>query len=338
MDNTKRLKAYKYRLYPNANQISLLNQHFGCARFVYNWALDKKTKAYKDNKINLSRRELQDSLVKLKKEPDTKWLSEVNSQTLLASLLNLDTAFKNFFKKNSKFPRFKKKYNGHQSFQCPQHVTVNFLNNTVNLPKIKNIKIKLHREFSGKIKTCTISKTPTNKFYISILVDNNETIPIPTTIEPNHTIGIDFGIKSLAITSDKQCFANNKFLSKNCKKLKTLQRRHAKKTKNSNNRIKAKLKLAKLHEKIASQRLDTIHQITAELVYKNHATCFALEDLHVKGMLSNHKLAKAIADSGFGLLRNKLEYKSKWSGKNVILAGRFDPSSKQCSNCHNIAV
>ncbi|MCK4264888.1 helix-turn-helix domain-containing protein, partial [Candidatus Babeliales bacterium] len=187
------LKAFKYRIYPNQFQKQKFAEHFGCARFVYNWALNKKETFYKKTKKNLSKRMLQDQLVALKKEQ--LWLTDVNSQTLLASLFNLDTAFTKFFKRSAKYPRFKKRYAGKQSYQCPQHVQVNFANNMVNLPKIKNIKAKLHREFEGRIKTCTISRIATNNYYISILVENGKKEPAPAYIEKEKKMGLDLGIK-----------------------------------------------------------------------------------------------------------------------------------------------
>ena len=257
----------------------------------------------------------------------------MNSQTLLASLANLDTAYKKFFQKKAKFPKFKKEYSGYQSYQCPQHVKVHFSSNTIDLPKIKGVKAELHRKFDGKIKTCTIKKTPTNKYFISVLVESKEIEPIATTITTEQTIGIDLGIKSLLITSDNHCQQNNKYLDRNQSKLKKLQRRLAKKVEKSSNRAKARQRLACLHEKIANQRLDSIHKASANLVYKTHATSFAVEDLNVKGMMKNHKLARAISDCSWSKFLDLLEYKSKWSGKNVITINRWAASSKTCSRC-----
>jgi len=329
-------KAYQYRIYPNKEQRELLAQHFGCARWVYNWGLAKKKQYYEEHQKSISKRHLQDELVALKKTEDKKWLNEVNSQTLLAALVNLDKAFKNFFSKKHKFPKFKKKYSGHQSYQCPQHVTVDFTNSVIDLPKIKQIKAKFHREFVGKIKTCTIKKTATDKYYISILVETENCIPISTTVEPEYTVGIDFGIKELLITSNGATEKNNKYLSKSIKKIKKLQKQLAKKQAKSANRAKVRKKLARAYEKTANQRLDNAHQASAKLVYKSQDTSFAVEDLHIKGMMKNHKLAKAIGDCGWGIFLKTLEYKSSWSGKNVIKIDRWLPSSKTCSGCGNV--
>lgn len=255
---------------------------------------------------------------------------------MLASLLNLDTAFRNFFQKRTKFPSSKKKYVGEQSFQCPQHVKVDLDNSYIDFPKIKNVKIKLHRKLIGKIKTCTIKKTPTNKYFVSILVKNDAIEPIAVSIREKETIGLDLGVKYLIIASNGDKYKNNKFSYKNTKRLKKLQRRLSKKQDKSSNRAKARVKLAKLHEKIAKQKLDEIHQASAKLVYKSQDTTFALEDLNISGMLKNHKLARAISDCSWNIFQRALEYKCKWAGENIIKIDRFSPSSKKCSKCGNI--
>ncbi len=328
------LKAYKYRIYPNAIQRQKFAEHFGCVRWVYNWALTRRQSHYKETGLTLSRIELQNELVSLKKE--ISWLKEVNSQSLLASLINFDTAYKNFFKRQTQFPRFKSKYHGRQSYQCPQHVKVDLDKNFVNLPKIKRIKIELHRKFSGEIKTCTVSKTPTDKYFISVLVDTNVLTPVSSPIEGDKTLGIDLGIKDFVITSSGDKEPNHKYLYKNQKRLKSAQRKFFKKIKGSANRAKARKKVAKIYEKLTSQRQDRAHQISAKLVYKNHDTSFAIEDLNVQGMMKNHKLAKSIGDCGWHFFTKTLQYKSQWSGKNVIMIDRWFPSSKTCSQCGKI--
>ena len=330
------LKAYKYRIYPNTEQENRFNQHFGCARWVYNWALNRKQEHYKKTKKSKSKRELQDELVHLKKTEDYKWLNDVNSQTLLSSLLHLHTAFTNFFHKRAKFPKFKKKYSARQKYQCPQHVVIDFENELIHLPKIKNVKAKLHRNFSGKIKTCTIERTVTNKYFVSVLVETLAKEPIKSTAEPELTIGIDLGVKELLTTNEGLQVQNYKYLQKGEKKLKKLQRRLSKKENKSANRGKARRLLAKAHERIANQRLNLLHQISSHLVYKNQATSIAIEDLHVKGMMKNHKLSKAIGDCSWGMLLRQLEYKTNWSGKNLIKIDRWFPSSKTCSNCGTV--
>ena len=196
------MRAFKYRIYPNTEQKVLLAKHFGCSRHVYNWALFEKDKHYKETGKSLSRRRLQDRLVASKKD-DKEWLTEVNSQSLLASLANLDAAFFNFFQGRAGFPKFKSKYSGWQSFQCPQHVTVDFEKAVINLPKLKGIKAKLHRPFSGTVKTVTVKRSPSGKYFASVLVDDGAVDPAPSIIEPEATIGLDVGLTHFLIDSER---------------------------------------------------------------------------------------------------------------------------------------
>ena len=326
------MRAYKYRIYPNAEQRVLIDKHFGCARHIYNWALAEKDKHYKETGKSLSKSELQKRIVASKKD-DKPWLSEVNSQTLLASLMNLETAFGNFFKGRAKFPRFKSKYSGWQSFQCPQHVTIDFEDNKINLPKLKGIKIKLHRIFEGQIKTVTVKRSPSGKYTVSVLVDNNFTAPIPTTVEDNKTLGLDVGISHFIIDSEGNKTNNPKYQKHSLPRLAIEQKKLARKKKGSNNRAKQKRCVATIHERIANQRYDFIHQETAKLADKNHATSFAVENLNIKGMVKNRKLSRAISDCGWGMFITTLRYKCEWNGKNLLTIDRFAPTSKTCSSC-----
>ena len=329
------LKAYKYRIYPNREQQVLIEKHFGCSRFVFNWALALQQRYYAIFGKSLSRGKIQSHLVKKKKKAKFSWLSEVNSQSLLNALLNVHTAFTNFFKGQAKFPRFKSKKIPQRSYQCPQHCTVNFAQGMINLPKLKGIKAVFSREFIGNIKTVTISKTATGKYYASVLVDNGETLPIPTTIEPSLTVGIDLGIHHLLNLSDGSKFDNPKHLAKASQRLSAQQKIFARKQKTSKNYQKQKLAVARIHEKVRNQRLDLHHKITHSLICENQATSYALEDLAVKNMVKNRKLAKAINDVGWGQFVTLLTYKAKWYGKNVLKVNRFFASSKTCSHCHH---
>ncbi len=329
------LKAYKYRIYPNREQQVLIERHFGCSRFVFNWAFALQKRYYAMFGKSLSRTKIQSHLVKKKKKARFAWLSEVNSQSLLNALLNVHTAFTNFFKGQAKFPRFKSKKIPQRSYQCPQHCTVNFAQGMINLPKIKGIKAVFSREFEGRIKTVTISKTATGKYYASILVENNEVAPTPTTIEPSLTVGIDLGIHHLLNLSDGSKFDNPKHLAKASQRLSAQQKIFARKQKTSKNYQKQKLAVARIHEKVRNQRLDLHHKITHSLMCENQATSYALEDLAVKNMVKNRKLAKAINDVGWGQFVTLLTYKAKWYGKNVLKVNRFFASSKTCSHCHH---
>lgn len=323
-------KAYKYRIYPNREQQELIAKHIGSARWIYNYALDKKVKLYQETGKGLSRFDIQKDLPSLKKDENTSWLKEVNSQSLQASLEHLDKAFTKFFKDKKGFPKFKSKKDNHQSFSIPQNTIVDFENNYINIPKIKtNIKCKLHRKFDGIVKTSTISKTPTGKYYISILVELNEDLPKKKPISEKQAIGIDLGIKTFATLSNGIEIENPKHLKKSIQKLKSLQRKVSKKVKGSNNRKKSVIKLAKLHEKIANQRLDFLHKTTYYLVTNYDTLC--LETLKSSNMMKNHKLAQALSDIAIGKFNEILEYKAEWFGCNILRIGQFEPSSKMCS-------
>ena len=284
---------------------------------------------------SLSRTQIQSQLVKKKKTGKFAWLNEVNSQSLLNALLNVYTAFTNFFKGRAKFPRFKSKKIPQRSYQCPQHCTANFEQGVINLPKIKGIKTVFSREFEGRVKTVTISKTATDKYYASILVENNEVVPTPTTIEPSLTVGIDLGISHLLNLSDGSKFDNPKYLANASKRLAIQQKIFARKQKQSKNYQKQKLAVARIHEKVRHGRLDLHHKITHSLICENQATSYALEDLAVKNMVKNRKLAKAINDVGWGQFVTLLTYKATWYGKNILKVNRFFASSKICSHCHH---
>jgi len=326
------MKAYRYRIYPNASQQELLEKHFGCVRHVYNWALDLKNKFYQEHQKNLSRSELQRLLVASKKQ-DKPWLAEVNSQSLLSSLLHLETAFINFFRGRAKFPRFKKKYASCRSFQCPQHVTIDFDSSLLNLPKLKGIKIKLHRQFTGKLKTVTIKRTACGEYYASIVVDDPSTFPIPSLIEADKILGLDVGINYFYTDSEGNKVANPNFLKKSLRRLAVAQRLLSRKQVSSKNRAKSRLLLANIYNRISNLRSNFIHQESAKLSVKNHATSFAVESLNIKGMIKNRCLSRAIADCGWGMFLNALTYKCREYGKNILKIDRFAPSSKTCSQC-----
>lgn len=324
------LRAYKYRMYPTEEQEVLLAKHFGCSRWVYNYALDKKIKTYQTTKESLSRFTIQKDLPELKKAEETKWLKEVNSQSLQVSLENLDKAFTKFFRDKKGFPKFKSKHDNRQSFSVPQNGIVDFGTNTISLPKFKTpIKCKLHRKFEGNSKTVTISKTSTGKYFVSVLVEVNEELPKLKLVDENKAIGIDLGIKTFAVLSNGEEIQNPKYLKSALKRLKKQQRKISKKVKGSNNRKKAVKKLAVLHEKVSNKRNDFLHKVTANLVSKHDTLC--LETLKVSNMIKNHNFAQALSDISIGKFNKILEYKAKWNGVNIIKIGQFEPSSRMCT-------
>jgi putative transposase len=327
-------KAFKYRIYPNQEQTVLINKHIGSCRWLYNYALNKKIEAYKKYKTRLSRFDLSADLPQLKKNKETEWLKEINSQALQMSLNNMDEAFTKFFRDKEGFPKFKSKHNNRQSFNIPQSVKADWENKKVSVPKIKNVRMALDRIPEGEIKSATISKTPTGKYFISILVDTKKKEPKKYKIQEETSVGVDLGIKDFAITSKGEKFDNPKHLKQYLRRLKKLQNRASKKQKGSENRRKANLRVALLHEKIGNSRNDFLHKLSSKLIAENQTIC--LEDLSVKNMLKNHKLAQSIQDCSWSKFNECLEYKAKWSGNNIVRIGRFEPSSKMCANCGKI--
>jgi putative transposase len=325
------LKAYKYRLYPSSEQRAKIDLTIDACRLIYNLALETKLYAWRSARIELSAYDLKNQLPELKNTHT--WLKDVDSQAIGMSIINMDKAFKNFHNGGG-FPRFKSKRKGVKSFQCPNNKReIDWDKETLTIPKVANIPIRLSRHFEGQIKTVTISKTPTGKYFASILVDNNTELPAKPAITEKSTIGIDVGIKSFVVTSDGRQFEPNRKLKSNLKRLQCLQRRASRKQKGGNNRRKANLYVAALHEKITNQRTDYIHQITTRLIRDNQTESIVIEDLSVIGMLKNGNLAQAISDVSFGKFFEVLKYKCEWYSKNLIVIDRWSPSSKRCSCC-----
>ena len=318
-------KTYRFRLYPTKEQEVLLNRHFGHSRWVYNHFLNERKEQYQADKKSDNYYKQAATLTKLKKEEETKWLKEVNSQTLQFALRSLDTAFLNFFRGNAQFPKFRSRKHKN-TFTIPQFGIL--IDDNISIPKFKDgIKLKLHREVKGKIGKMNITRTPTGKYHVSIFTEQ-EIEELPKT---NDWIGIDLGIKDFAITSNNKKFKNNKYTKKYAKQLKKAQQHLSRKQKGSNGFEKQKLKVAKIHEKIASCRLDTLHKVSIELVTKYDL--ISVEDLNVKGMIKNHRLSKHIADAGWGNFVTLLQYKCNWYGKELVKVNRFYPSSKTCGDC-----
>ena len=334
------LTAYRFRLYPNEKQKETFSGYFGCSRVVWNKALELREEYYKEHKNDKQKKGLNyyDTarlLKELKQKEEYRWLKEANSQSLQQTLMDLDKAFKAFFKGVSKYPKYKRKSN-RQSFRIPQHF--NFDDGVLYLPKMgKGIRMEDHRGFPrDKVKQLTITKTPTGKYFVSITVDDRKEAPqkVQMASNPDKTIGIDMGLKDFAVLSNGIKISNPKFLQKSEKLLKSRQRMLSRKQKDSKNRVKARVMVAKTHERIANQRNDFIHKVSTAIT-KRFDT-IVIETLNVKGMVRNRKLAKAISDASWNRLLQFLKYKAEKSGKNVIEIGMFEKSSKTCSVCGHV--
>jgi len=345
-------KGNKFRIYPTKEQKVLFAKHFGSGRFIYNKFLETKQTFYSKFRINLSEYDLNNYLIVLK--DIYPWLNDINSQMLQQSNKNLHRAFKNFYTHIADYPQRKSKKDNHQSYQIPQYYKINFETDQIYIPKIGWIKVKLHRELfdfqfvvhnleytddvileqsknSQYLKNITISKTPTDKYFVSISINDQKDIPQKQSFDESNTIGVDVGLKSFAITSNEEVIDNPKYLKKSMRKLAHLQRCASRKKKGSKNKKKANKKVAKCYEKISNQRHDFQHKISCKLISENQA--IAIEDLNIKGMLKNHCLTQSISDAAWSSFIGKLSYKADWLGKTILKIGRFKPSSKTCHTC-----
>lgn len=328
------LESYRYRLYPDNNQKLELEQDFGSVRFVSNKALEFRSKAYRRRGESKNFHDTRKLLNILK--ANKPWLKNTYSQCFHTALMNLDTAFRNFFRDPEHFhyPHFKSR-KGKQSLQFPQNVKVDFQNQMTYFPKRGWMKTVFHRRFEGKIKTVTLTKETDGSYYVSILVKNEDKAPAviqQSVNDEGDVLGIDMGVKELCTCSDGIVFDNNRYLSKSEKRLKREQKRLSRKKKGSANRNKQRIKVAKVHKKIADQRKDAIEKATTEIAGKSHAAV-AVETLCVKGMVRNHHLAKSVSDASMSAFLTRLETKCRSRGKTFVKVDRWFPSSQTCSVC-----
>ena len=323
------LKAYKYRIYPTNEQKEQIAKTFGCCRFVYNRTLAYRKEAYEKEKKNVNKTNCNNYCNQvLKKEYG--WLKEVDKFALTNAIYNMDDAYQKFFKEHTGYPKFKSKRDGHQSYTTNftnGNIKADFDRGKVKLPKLKEVKAKLHRNFSGQIKSATVSQMPSGKYYVSILVET-EHVELPHT---NQNTGIDLGIKDLCITSEGKKYENLKIIRKYEKKLAKLQRKLAHKEKRSQNYYKIRKKIALCHEKIRNTRKDYLDKVSYEIISENQV--IVSENLQIQNMVKNHHLAKSISDVSWYELTRQLEYKAKWNGREYIKIDTFYASSQLCSVC-----
>ncbi len=320
-------KAYRFRMYPNEDQKILIEKHIGLCRFVWNHFLDIRNSRYTETGKGMTYRETALLLPSLKKEYP--WLNEINSQSVQQVVMHLDSAFHGFFKKITRYPRFRKKRNG-GSFSVSQHFSID--GNHLTLPKFKApLRMIMHRDIEGKATSLTISKTNSGKYYVSILAETPNEIPESREIRPSTSVSMDVGITEFLTLSDGIQISNPRNLKKSEKKLAKRQRQLAKKQKGSKNQDKARIKVATLQEHIANQRMD-FHNKISDILTRQYDTMIT-EDLNVSGMMKNHNLARSIADAGWSSFFTMLKTKALSRGKNIIEIGTFDPSSRMCSHC-----
>jgi len=334
------LRAVKVRLYPIAYQTTQINKLFGSCRVVYNHALDRKINQYKEYKISENRTTLSYWFHhELLNNPDFKYLKEHNTKVLKQSIMDMLTAYKNFYNHHKGYPKVKSKHNNKQSCRFPIDAISKMNDYTsykLSLANIKNIKFRCSKKYAeylqkhkANIRQATLTKLPCGEFYLSILVDGDLTHK--GVQDTDNGVGIDLGIKNFVITSEGEVFDNLHFKKNETNKLKRLQKQLSRKQKGSKNRNKARIKLAKTYKKINDKKQYYLHQVSNSLINENQVIC--MEDLNVKGMLKNHKLAESISEMNFGEFKRILEYKARWYNRKIVFVDRYYPSSKTCSCC-----
>ena len=323
------LKAYKYRIYPNKTQEELLAKTFGCCRFVYNRTLAYRKEKYEKEKKSMSRTDC-NNYCNRELKAEYGWLRGVDKFALTNAIYNMDSAYQKFFKEHAGYPKFKSKHGSRKSYTTNftnGNIRVDFESGKIKLPKLKQVRAKLHRKFTGQIKSATVSQVPSGKYFVSVLVETEHgSLP-----EAEGQIGLDLGIKDLCVTSDGRKYKNPQMMSKMERKLVKLQRQLAHKEKGSSNYHKTKRQVALCHEKIVNARKDYLHKLSHEMISENQV--IVSEKLQIKNMVKNHHLAKSITDVSWYELTRQLEYKAEWNGRKYVKTDTFYASSQLCSVC-----
>lgn len=338
-------RAYKFRLYPNANQRILLEKHFGSVRFIYNYFLEQKIKAYKETKKTIPWNVQSNEIPKMKKMDEYAWLNEVNSQSLQQAVIHLDKSYLNFFRSGFGFPKFKSKHNSKKSFcfsMTNENIKIDYDNNRLSIPKFiklksgdNRLKCKFHRKVEGELKSITISQDRDGRYYASILCEIDINEPAKKPILRDTAMGIDFGVKTFLTFDNGQKIDNPMFMKKSKEKLAKHQQELASLEKGTTKYKSKQEQITRLHSKIARQRKDFLDKLTHQMVNENQVDTWCIEDLSMKEMQgqNRHAMNRAIGDLAWNMFVTMLKYKAEQNGKNVIKIGRFEPSSKTCHNC-----
>lgn len=327
----KQKRAYRYRFYPTPDQATVLARTFGSARYVYNWALRLRTDAYYQRRERIGYHEASAALTTLKQQSETAWLNDVSSVPLQQALRHMNKAFRNFFEGRAKYPAFHKKHGRQAATYASSAFRWDAETRALTLAKMDApLDIHWSRSFSGTPTTVTISKDTAGRYFVSFLTEE-EVAALPVV---NALVGVDVGLKDVAVLSTGEKIANPRHLARSERRLKHAQRNLSRKQKGSKNREKARLKVAREHARIADQRRDGLHKLTTRLIRENQTVC--VESLAVKNLVRNHTLAKAISDVGWSELVRQLEYKADWYGRTLVKIDRWYPSSKRCHACGHV--
>ena len=323
------LKTYEYRLYPNKSQEIQIAKQFGCCRVIYNKALALRKETYEREQKHLTKYQLIAEITNWKKQEEYKWLKEVNAQALQQAIFDMDTAYQKFFREKTGFPKFKRKKSYRNSFRYPQGCKLDNEAGKIFLPKLGWTKCRIDRPINFELRSVTVKRVPSGKYFVCCLFEDGTELPPKLPITEETAVGIDLGLKDFAVLSNGTKIPRMRFTKNYEKQLAKLQKRYSRKT-GEKNKEKARIKVARLHEKIANCRKDYLHKVSHKIISENQTNTICLETLNVKGMMKNHKLAKSVADVGMYMFKQMLEYKADRVGKNILYIGQYEPSTKLC--------